>query len=323
MTHATGLIADIGATNARFALCDATGHYREERKLKCTDYPGLAEAARAYLAQVGNPGIAAGAFAVAGPVTGDHVTMTNHPWSFSIAGTKEALGLNHLEVMNDFRAVALGVPHLAPSDIRAVGPDIAPQPQAPIGIIGPGTGLGVASLIWDGRDSYIPVPGEGGHVTAAARTQREFNVLEALKSKYRHVSAERVCSGKGLVNVYNALRILDGREGDFPELTPEEISARALDKSCPLCIESLDIMLDFLGNISRNIALTLATFGGIYIAGGICLQLGEDFYTSGFRENFEGEGRYVDYLRKIPTYLILHPYVALVGLANDISRSLK
>ena len=123
------------------------------------------------------------------------------------------------------------------------------------------------------------------------------------------------------MNIYDALRTIDGRN-DLPDRTPEEISKAALDKSDALCIESLDIMLDFLGNIARNIDLTLGTFGGIYIAGGICLQLGEGFYKSGFRNNFEGDGRYVDYLKEVPTFLILHEFIALVGLANMLASKL-
>lgn len=319
MTKPTGLIADIGATNARFALSDGSS-YREERVLKCVDHPGLVEAARAYLEQVGAPGIVAGSLAVAGPVTSDAVTMTNHPWSFSIRETQAALGLAHLTVMNDFRAIALGVPHLTPDHLRHIGPPVPPQPQAPIGIIGPGTGLGVASLIWSG-DHYIPVPGEGGHVTIAARTQREFDVLKTLHTKYRHISAERVCSGKGLVNLYNALRELEGRD-DLPDRTPEEISAAGLSKTCPICVESVDMMIGFLGNVAGNLALTLGVFGGIYLAGGICLQLGEAFFQSRFREEFEAKGRFDTYLKDVPTILILHPYVALVGLSADIGQLL-
>ncbi len=319
MTKPTGLIADIGATNARFALSDGAA-YREERVLKCADYPGLTEAARAYLEQVGAADIAAGSLAVAAPVAGDAVTMTNHPWSFSIAETQAALGLSHLTVMNDFRAIALGVPHLTTEQVRPIGPKLPPQAQAPIGIIGPGTGLGVASLIWAG-DRYIPVPGEGGHVTIAAQTQREFDVLKTLHAKYRHISAERVCSGKGLVNIYNALRSLEGRD-DLPDRTPEEISAAGLSQACPVCAESIDMMFGFLGNVAGNLALTLGSFGGIYLAGGICLQLGEAFFQSRFREVFEAKGRFNDYLKDVPTFLILHPYVALVGLSADIGEHL-
>lgn len=316
MTQGLGLIADIGATNARFALSEG-GEYREERVFKCVDYPRLEDAAQAYLDQLGGPHVTGGALAVAGPVTDDLVSMTNHPWSFSIAGAQRALNLQHLTVMNDFRAIALGVPHLKPEQMRQVGPSvITPTPGAPIGIIGPGTGLGVASLVWDGA-RYLPVSGEGGHVTMSARTQREFDVLKALYQKYRHISAERVCSGKGLVNIYNALRSLEGRD-DLPDRTPEEISAAAVSKTCPICVEALEMMIAFLGVVAGNLALTLGAFGGIYLAGGICLQLGEAFFHSRFRQEFEAKGRFDAYLQNVPTILILHPYVALLGLAAEM-----
>lgn len=314
----TGLIADIGATNARFALSEK-GAYREERVLKCADYPGLIDAARAYLAMVGHPTITAAALAVAGPVDGDRVSMTNHPWVFSIEDTKRGLGLRDILVMNDFKAVAYGVPHLSAEHIRVVGPAHPPRGDAPIGIIGPGTGLGVASLVPDAAGRYIAVPGEGGHVTAAAQTQREFDVIKVLHGKYHHVSAERVCSGKGLVNIYEALKILEQRP-DLLERTAEEISAAAIAKTCPICIEALDMMMAFLGNVAGNLALSLNAFGGIYLAGGICIQLGETFMNSRFRDVFEAKGRYSDYLKSIPTYLILHPFVALVGLSAELNR---
>jgi glucokinase len=314
-----GLIADIGATNARFALCDQSSCI-EERVLKCADYPSPVEAAKAYMEQVGCVAAKAGAFAIAGPVTGDRFQMTNHAWDFSIAETRAALGLTHLTLMNDFKAIALAVPHLKPEHLRRVGGSQASQPGGTIGIIGPGTGLGVASLVWGGQ-SYIPVPGEGGHVTMAAKTRREFDVFETLYEKYHHISAERVCSGKGLVNIYNALRTLEQRD-DLPDLTPEQISAAAVQKSCPLCMEALDLMIGFLGRVAGDLALTLGAGGGIYLAGGICTQLGDFFLTSHFREEFDAKGRFGDYLKKIPTYLILHPFVAFIGLRSDVARNL-
>ena len=313
-----GLIADIGATNARFAMADAQGIY-DEKVLPCADYPGLAEAIRGYLGGVKPETMPRRAsIAIAGPVTGDIFKMTNHPWAFSVKETAAALGLEKLHLMNDFEALARAVPHLKPADLRQVcGP--APVAGAPKGIIGPGTGLGVASLIWDGR-RYIPVPGEGGHVTMAAKTRREFDMFEyLLKHKYHHISAERVCSGKGLVNVYNGLRGLDGLEDRLPERTPEEISAAALGGACPVCRESLDMMLDFLGRTARNLALTLGSFGGIYIAGGIVGKLGPYFYKSGFEREFVGEGRFTDYMRGVPVFTILHEFPAFVGLQADLS----
>lgn len=313
-----GLIADIGATNARFALADGKGIY-SEYVLPCADYPGLADAVRGYLVKVKNTEpLRRAAIAIAGPVTGDIFKMTNHPWAFSVTETAAALGLEKLHLMNDFEALARAVPHLKPEDIKHVCGPALPKPDAPKGIIGPGTGLGIASLVWDGA-GYIPVPGEGGHATMAAKTRREFDLFEyLLKHKYHHISAERVCSGKGLVNVYNGLRGLDGLESRTPERTPEEISAAALDGSCALCREALDMMLAFLGRTARNHALTIAAFGGIYIAGGIVGKIDGYFYKSGFAREFIGEGRFTDYMRDIPVYMILHKFPAFIGLQADL-----
>lgn len=311
-----GLIADIGATNARFALADKGGIHGE-KILPCADYPGLADAVRDYLGRVKPAAPRRASIAIAGPVTGDIFKMTNHPWAFSVKETTAALEFENIHLMNDFEALARAVPHLNPEDLKHVcGP--APVEGAPKGVIGPGTGLGVASLIWGGA-RYIPVPGEGGHVTMAAITRREFDLFEyLLKHKYHHVSAERVCSGKGLVNVYNGLRGLDGLEEKLPERTPEEISAAAMDGTCPLCRESLDMMISFLGRTARNLALTLGSFGGIYIAGGIVNRLGAYFYKSAFEREFIGEGRFTDYMRGVPVFSILHPFPAFVGLQASL-----
>ncbi len=327
-----GLIADIGGTNARFAIADDGGIHSEDI-LKCADYPGLVEAAQAYLKRLKCPVPKQAVFAVAGPVTGDRFDVINNAWSFSVAETKSALGLERLALLNDFEAIALSVPYLKPEDIRQIGGGKA-KPQAPVGVIGPGTGLGVASLFWDGTH-YRAAPGEGGHVTMPAKTQREFDVFQTLlKAKYSHISAERVCSGKGLVNIYNALRILEDSldrghnnhcvpNADMPDRTPEDISAAALDKSCPLCVEALDMMLGFLGSVAGNLALTLGAHGGIYIAGGIATQLGDYFGESRFYEEFLTKGRFKGYLEPVPVSVILHPFPAFIGLQTHFLNMIK
>ena len=316
---AKGLIADIGATNARFALAGRDG-IAHEMVLACADYPGLVEAAQAYYQKAGIEGgtIKAGAFDVAGPVVGDWFELTNHDWSFSIEQTRSALGLDNLRVMNDFEAVALAIPALEAGDIIPIGAGIK-APNKNIGVIGPGTGLGVSSLFWDG-DDYVVSPCEGGHVSVPSRTRREFDVIENLLSeKYSHVSAERVCSGKGIVNIYDALRRLDGRT-DLPDREGEAISAAAMNGSCALCKETLDMFIDFLATVAGNLALTLDAFGGIYIAGGIPVKLGEYFLQSGFRQRFEAKGRYEAYMKDMPTFLITHPFIAFKGLQYDLIR---
>lgn len=306
------LIADIGATNARFAIANDDGIEHID-VLACDDFPTLADAAKAYLSRVRADKPDTGAFAVAIPLNGDdQVSMTNHGWSFSINGTRDAIGLAQLDVINDFTALALGIPHLAAGDYYTVGGG-EPVKGAPVGIIGPGTGLGVGAVVF-GRDGHpVPITTEGGHVTMPATTEREFRLFEWLKqSKYHHISAERVISGKGLVNIYHGLCGIDGLT--LPEKTPAEITDAALARTCPVCVEALDLFCHFLGVASGNLALTYGSFGGIYIAGGIVPRLGSYFATSRFMASFLEKGRFKDYLSPIPVRVITHPYPGLEGL---------
>ncbi len=316
-----GLIADIGGTNARFALASESG-YSHEISLLCKDYAGPVEAAQDYFRKTGIDGasLRAGAFDVAGPVNGDWFALTNHEWAFSIEETRKALGFDRLKVMNDFEAVALAIPALEDKYIVKVGANGEKQHGKNIGVIGPGTGLGVAALFWDGKE-YIASPCEGGHTSVPVQTQRQFDVTQdLLKNKgYSHISAERVCSGKGIENIYGALRRIDGR-GDLPDRTAEEISKAAIAGQCATSQETLGMFIEFLGVVSGNLALTLNAGGGIYIAGGIPLKLGEHFMQSAFRDRFEAKGRHADIMKEIPTYLITHPYIAFEGLRYDLMR---
>ncbi len=320
MTNTLGLIADIGATNARFAMADDKGYY-DEKTLKCEDFETIVDAVQSYLNAIGTKKPSLAAFAMAGPVGNDMFEMTNNPWRFSVEQTRQSLGLDTFHLFNDFEAVALGIPHLQKDEYINVGGNQVPQEKATIGIIGPGTGLGVAGLFWDGK-KYRPNPCEGGHVTMPAKTQREFDLFRTLRYKYSHVSAERVCSGKGLLNIYNAIKILDGHD-TLPDRLPEDIAKCALEKTCPVCEEALDKMMGFLGTIAGDLALSLGAMGGVYIAGGIPSKLGNYFLNSRFRNDFEAKGRFKDYLVRVPTYLITHPHIAFLGLQHDIMRVKK
>lgn len=306
------LIADIGATNARFALVEnnAIGHIQV---LACADYPTLASAALHYLVATGKKP-ETGVFAVATELDGsDHVSLTNNDWAFSVRDTGNNIGLKKLRVINDFMALAHAVPNLAGKDYFQVGTGTA-QKDMPIGIIGPGTGLGVAAVVFSGGKP-VPVATEGGHVTMPVTTVREFELFEFLKrEKYSHISAERVISGKGLVNLYHAICAVD--QLSLPEKTAAEITEAALQESCAVCAEALDLFCHFLGVAAGNLALTYGSFGGIYIAGGIVPKLGDYFGRSRFRESFLAKGRYRDYLGRIPTFVITHPYPGLEGLKN-------
>lgn len=308
------MIADIGGTNARFALLDGLDR-RDEVVLACADYPDLVSATEEYLKRVGandrgRPLEAA--LAIAGPVTGDIVRMTNHVWQFSAAHTRQQLKLRRLIVLNDFTALAMAVRHLKGDDVEQIGGGRA-QPNAPIAVIGPGTGLGVSGLIRAG-EHWIPLQGEGGHVTLSVMNERELAVLQQLQQRFSHVSAERVISGPGLVTLYDALC---GVEGVIPEvLTPPEITKRAQEGTCRICFETVSMFCALLGTMAGNLVLTLGALGGAYIGGGIAPGLGSMFTSSRFRDRFEDKGRFTDYVSRVPTFVIRAELPALLGLAS-------
>ncbi len=307
-----GLVGDIGATNARFALVQPDGSMGFTRAILCRDFASLGEAIATFLAEVPGAKPSSSVLAVAASPEGDTVSLTNLAWTFSIEGLRKALGLTRLRIVNDFHANALAIPHLGANELIKIGggDSIA---EAPIGVLGPGSGLGVGALVFT-ADGSVAVPGEGGHVTMAAADSREAAVLEILRRRFGHVSAERVLSGPGLINLYGALRTL--ADAPAASLTAEEIShpdARADDR---FAREATEMFCAMLGTIAGNLALTLGARGGIYIAGGIVPQLGDTFTQSAFRARFEAKGRFQPYLAKIPTFVITRPFAALLGAAS-------
>jgi glucokinase len=308
----TWLVGDIGGTNARFGLVAPDGTLLHSRVLADADYPGIADAIDAYLADRGGlPRPRRGAIAIASPVAGDEVRMTNHPWAFSISALQERLRFQRLRVINDFTAQALALPYLRDGDRNAVGGGKA-QPGFPIGVLGPGSGLGVSGLIPTG-DRYVPLTGEGGHATMPPYTERESAVLGALRRHLDHVSAERVLSGPGIVNLYNGLAEVDGVPAR--QYTAAQITDEATGKEDAMCQEATEMFCAMLGTVAGNLALSLGAKGGVYIAGGIVPRLGERFAASQFRERFEAKGRFRDYLAAIPTYVVTHNLPAFLGCA--------
>lgn len=321
-----GLIADIGGTNARFGLATEDGFTREVT-LKCKNYPGPVEAAKDYFDMIGVDGgtIKAGAFDVAGPITGDWFELTNHKWAFSFDETRKALGFDRLDMVNDFEAVALAIPKMDAKHIVKIGDNGERKHGQNIGVIGPGTGLGVAGLFWNGTE-HIASPCEGGHVTVPAQTQRQFDVVQELLKNPEfngHISAERVCSGQGIVNIYNALRSIEGRD-DLPVRAKEDaelVTDAAKNGGCAISKEATDMFVEFLGVVSGNLALTLNAGGGVFIAGGIPEKLKDNFSHAMFRKSFELKGRNTDAMKQIPTYLIKHPMIAFEGLRRVLMRN--
>lgn len=311
------LVADIGGTNARFALADAAGQVQGAQTLACDDFVGPAEAALHYLGLVGVSGVAEAAIAVATAVVGDRVALTNRPdWSFSIRALRSQLDLGRLRVINDFTALALALPRLQPEELRQVGGG-SPDRACPRAVLGPGTGLGVSGLI-PSPGGWVALAGEGGHVTFGAADTHEIEVQRILSHRFGHVSAERVLSGPGLVNLYEAYCELAGEPAE--ELTPAQIADQGLSGQSVLCQRVLHDFCAMLGTLAGNLVLTLGARGGVYIGGGIVPKLGAFFDHSGFRERFEARGRFSTYLAKVPSYVVHAKMPALRGAAAALDQ---
>ncbi|HUI12078.1 MAG TPA: glucokinase [Xanthobacteraceae bacterium] len=315
---ALALIGDIGATNARFALLAPSGEQSVVRTYSVDDFASLADAIEAYLTDEGSAiKPARAALAVASPISGDRVTLTNHAWTFSIEALKRRLSFSELDVINDFAATALALPRLAPHDVVQIGSG-APTRDAPCGIIGPGTGLGVSALVPSPKGP-IAVAGEGGHITMAAATAAEAAVLEIMRRRYNHASAERVLSGPGLVNLYTALCELAGVPA--APFTPAQITSERIWREDRRAEEATQMFCAMLGTVAGNLALTLGAQAGLYLAGGIVPRILPFFKQSEFRARFEAKGRFRDYLSAIPTYVIVRALPGLLGVSSLLNPS--
>ena len=314
---ATWLVGDIGATHARFGLVSPDGALLHTHTLADEDLPTIEDAITAFLAERGAlPMPRQGAIAIASPITGDRVAMTNHPWQFSILELKARFGFDRLEVINDFTALALAIPRLEPQHRLVVGGGTVVA-GAPIAVLGPGSGLGVSGLLASGT-GWIALTGEGGHATLAPATDRESAVVDRMRRHFDHVSAERALSGPGLVNLYNMLAEVDGVAAEG--FTAAQITDLALTKGNPLCVETTAIFCGMLGTLAGNLALTFGARGGVYIGGGIVPKLGAAFADSAFRERFEAKGRLRPYLAAIPTFVVTHPLPAFLGCAALLAQ---
>ena len=319
MPNQYALVGDIGGTNARLALCEIqSGNISNTVSYSGADYDSLQTVIQDYCSTVEHK-IKTACIAIACPVTGDWVSMTNHHWAFSINQLKEVLGFEVLEVINDFTAVSLAIPMLQTDDCFQIG-GRAPQPNQPVSVFGAGTGLGVALLI-NSNHHWLSLPGEGGHVDLAPCTQEEDALIVHLRKQFGRVSAERCLSGQGLVNIYQFVVSQDGRTPN--NFNPEEITRNALNGSCLDCHRTLQLFCVLMGRFGGNLALTSGAFGGVYIAGGIVPRFKEFFIDSGFRQAFEDKGRFKDYLKDIPIFLITHKEPGLLGAGTYLRQALN
>src|SRR5258708_22176501 len=230
-----------------------------------------------------------------------------------------AFSFAKVHILNDFEATALSFPLLTAADVYPVGGGEAVL-GAPMAVLGPGTGLGVACFV-PSSESSIVIASEGGHATMAATSDREDAIIHYLRRQFSHVSAERVVSGSGLENLYRAVIAIDGIEA--PKRNAAEITSAALDGTCPISRAALDLFCAMLGTFAGNVALMFGARGGLFIAGGIAPRLTEYIARSEFRACFEHKGRFRQYLASIPSSIIVHPAATFMGLRSIAERALR
>ena len=317
------LLADVGGTYARFTLETGPGIFEHAASLRCADYEDFHATVQAYLsalpASASTARIKNAAVAIATPVSGDQVRITNYPWQFSIEQMRQRLHLDNLLMVNDFTALAMALPSLLPSQRRQVGAGAA-LPRSVIGLIGAGSGLGVSGLI-PANDGWVALGTEGGHTSFSPRDARELAILQYAWRHYSHVSFERLVSGPGIELIYRALSDRDGHPEQI--LSAPDITQRALDASDPLCLEVIEVFCGMLGTAAANLAVTQGAFGGIYIGGGIVPRLGSHFDHSIFRQRFEDKGRFAEYLKGIPTFVITADNATLLGVSAILAAQLR
>ncbi|PCK07746.1 MAG: glucokinase [Alteromonadaceae bacterium] len=309
------IVADIGGTNARFAL--VTGKEGGQFVIEHVNILSGAEFAtfelimQAYLDSLEGIKPKAACVAIAGPIDGDTVKMTNLDWVFSKKSVKEQFGFTAFDAINDFAAVAIATSRLGSSDLLTVKQGNADE-HANKAILGPGTGLGVAGLMYY-KGQWVPVPSEGGHVNLAPATAFEADILKAGMARFAHVSAEVFISGPGLVNLYQCVADVHGISPKA--LEPKDITSAALDGSDKACLDTLNRFCSFLGAFTGNLVLTYGAKGGAYLAGGILPRFTDFLMTSEFSERFSDKGVMSHYVKDVPASLITYDQIAFLGAA--------
>jgi len=304
------IIADIGGTNMRVAIAGEQGDISAIEIYACADYAGLAEVLTDFIEKhhLQNNQISA-CLAIACPVENDLIVMTNLPWQFSQQALKAKLQLHKLILINDFTAIAHAIPQLSEQQKVQIG-EGQTLAGKPISICGPGTGLGVANLVAT-EQGWMSLSGEGGHVDFAPVDQQEMAILNFLLTKYARVSYEQLLSGLGLEQIYQALTFI--KNGKAEQLPAKEITTLALANSCDLCVETLAQFCRVLGSFAGNLALTLGSYGGVYIAGGIVPRFINYFQSSDFRSRFEAKGRMSSFNQPMATFVVTEEQPGLLG----------
>ncbi len=315
------LIADIGGTNARFALATSKEDaFSGAQTYSAAEFEQLYDAIDQYLAAQHIEQLHGIVLAIAGPIADEKVSLLNSYWSADCAELRQRYQVDNTQLLNDWEAIAYSLDKLSDTDLIAIGGKWARQQKdkQTFGALGPGSGLGVTGLIRN-HNTMAPIISEGGHAGFAPQSDLQIKILSYLYDKYQdRISIERLLSGPGLVNIHEAFCHINGVEN--PGLSAADISQAAVDKSDKLCQASLDLFFEILGQTAGDVSLNYGAYDGIFIAGGICQRYPEKLATSQFRQGFENKGRHHQHMKAVPTWLITHKNPGLLGASVYAQR---
>jgi glucokinase len=306
------LVGDIGGTNSRFGLVEqGSMAVRDVESQKNDNFPSLEASAVHYLKARGVTALHAAAIAVAAPVDREMITLTNRDWTFSAASLRAATNAKQFRLLNDFEALAYSLPHIADSDLVQIGGIKSIKPQVKV-VLGPGTGLGMATLAPLPDGGWMPIPGEMGHTTLPIINVEELALRDKIVGVGKFAEVEDVLTGPGLLALYRAV-------SSSPVLqTPEAVLQAALAGSDVAAEKTLDHFMTFLVRLAGDAAMSLQARGGVYLAGGIAPSLVEKLKAPKFRSVFENKGRIADVMKPIPLYVITDKFPAFKGCAASL-----
>lgn len=314
--NSPALVADIGGTNARFAIAEGN-KVSNEKVLPVKDFNHPRDAIQSYLKDSGVE-VRQSCLAVACPVHTNPIQLTNSHWQFFSDSLAKELNFSKLKIINDFTALSLAIPLMQDGDVIKFGSGEV-IPDKPIGVLGPGTGLGMSGLIPSPtKNEWIPLQGEGGHISYSAQTELEIEVVRILHQEFPRVSAERILTGAGIQRLYRAMCIVNDKPAE--NLEPNQIAELAINHKNDACVSALDIFASALGDVAGDLGLVLGAFGGVYLGGGIVSKHYKYFIKSSLRRRFENKGRFDSYMRDIPTFIIQSELSALRGCAVAINN---
>ena len=307
------LVGDIGGTNSRFGLVDL-GHteVRDVEVYKNDEYRNLESAISHYVEKRGIAELAAAAVDVAAPVDREMITLTNRDWTFSAETLRQAAKAKRFRLLNDFEALAWSLPHIAEVDLVQLGGEVKAKPQVKV-VLGPGTGLGMATLAPLPGGGWLPIAGEGGHITLPIKTAEELNLKDKIKGKDKFAEVEDVLTGPGMLALYRAI-------ADRPVAqTPEQVMTAGLAGTDADAVQTLDHFMTFLMRLAGDMAMANQARGGVYLAGGIVPSLVEKLKAPKYRAVFEEKGRLSEVMKHIPLYVITDPFPAFKGCAAALN----